>query len=109
MQELPRIVRVLVDTANQIRRSRAHRSGERRAPTDEERDQALVVLGERVTRDFFSGRGTVRRASRSGALGDPAGSAAELGRRYIDQIEDATVRLVEHVEQMFEVLPERTQ
>jgi len=82
---------------------------ERRAPTDEQRDQALPVFGERLTRSFFSGRGTLRRASRSGVWGDPHASNAELGRGYLDQIEDATIRFVEYVEQMFEGLPERTQ
>jgi creatinine amidohydrolase/Fe(II)-dependent formamide hydrolase-like protein len=57
---------------------------------------------------FFSGRGTLPRASRSGVWGVPRGSTAELGRRYLDQIEDATVRFVEHVEQMFEAFPEGT-
>ena len=39
--------------------------------------------------------------------GDPAGSTAELGRRYLDQIEEATVRFVENVEKMFAAFPER--
>ena len=44
----------------------------------------------------------------------PVGSTEQHGPhapfgRYLDQIDDATVRFVEHVEQMFEALPERTQ
>jgi creatinine amidohydrolase len=60
-----------------------------------------------VSAYFFSGRGTLLRASRSGVWGDPAGSTAELGRRYLDQIEEATVRFVENVEKMFAAFPER--
>lgn len=60
-----------------------------------------------VSAYFFSGRGTLPRASRSGVWGDPAGSTAELGRRYLDQIEEATVRFVENVEKMFAAFPER--
>ncbi len=60
-----------------------------------------------VSAYFFSGRGTLLRASRSGVWGDPLGSSAELGRRYLDQIEEATVRFVENVEKMFVAFPER--
>jgi len=41
-------------------------------------------------------------------VGRPTGSTAELGRRYLDQIEEATVRFVENVERMFEAFPERS-
>jgi creatinine amidohydrolase len=56
---------------------------------------------------FFSGRGTLPRASRSGVWGDPSGSTAELGRRYLDQIEEACVCFVEQVEALFAAFPER--
>jgi creatinine amidohydrolase/Fe(II)-dependent formamide hydrolase-like protein len=56
---------------------------------------------------FFSGRGTLPRASRSGIWGDPTGSTAERGRRYFDQIEEACVRFVEEVEAIFAAFPER--
>jgi creatinine amidohydrolase len=56
---------------------------------------------------FFSGRGTLPRASRSGVWGDPTGSSAERGRRYFDQIEEACVRFVEEVEAIFAAFPER--
>jgi len=65
-------------------------------------------LGERLTRNFVSGCGTLPRASRSGVWGDPGGSSAEPERRYLDRGEEATVRFVEYVEQMFEAFPERT-
>ena len=55
---------------------------------------------------FFSARGTLPRASRSGVWGDPSGSSAELGRRYLEQIEDASVRFVENVELIFRAFPE---
>jgi creatinine amidohydrolase len=60
-----------------------------------------------VSAYFFSGRRTLPRASRSGVWGDPTGSTAELGRRYLDQIEEATVHFVENVEKMFQAFPEQ--
>jgi creatinine amidohydrolase len=59
-----------------------------------------------VSAFFFSGRGTLLRASRSGVWGDPSGSSSELGRRYLDQIEEASVRFVENVESLFRAFPE---
>jgi creatinine amidohydrolase len=56
---------------------------------------------------FFSGRGTLPRASRSGVWGNPTGSTAERGRRYFEQIEEACVRFVEEVEALFAAFPER--
>jgi creatinine amidohydrolase len=56
---------------------------------------------------FFSARGTLPRASHSGVWGDPTGSTAERGRRYLDQIEEACVRFVEEVEALFAAFPER--
>jgi creatinine amidohydrolase len=58
-----------------------------------------------VSAYFFSGRGTLPRASRSGVWGDPAGSSAELGRRYLEQIEEAAVRFVANVEALFRAFP----
>lgn len=60
-----------------------------------------------VSAYFFSARGTLPRASRSGVWGDPTASSAELGRRYLDQIEEACVRFVAEVEALFEAFPER--
>ena len=62
-----------------------------------------------VSAYFFSGRGTVPRASHSGTWGDPSGSTAELGRRYLDQIEEASVRFVEGVESVFRAFPQISQ
>jgi creatinine amidohydrolase len=56
---------------------------------------------------FFSGKGTTFRATKSGTWGDPRGSTAEKGRRYLDQIEEAAVRFVDEVEQVFERFPVR--
>jgi creatinine amidohydrolase len=58
-----------------------------------------------VSAYFFSGRGTLPRASRSGVWGDPSASSAELGRRYLDQIEEACVRFIEDVESLFRTFP----
>jgi len=60
-----------------------------------------------VSAYFFSARGTLPRASESGVWGDPSGSSAELGRRYLEQIEEAGARFVENVEAMFAAFPER--
>jgi creatinine amidohydrolase len=60
-----------------------------------------------VSAYFFSARGTLPRASRSGVWGDPTGSSAELGRRYLDEIEEACVRFVSEVEALFAAFPER--
>jgi creatinine amidohydrolase len=85
-------------------------------------DESLVDLGRAVreypafpsaptpamvSAYFFSGRGTLPRASRSGVWGDPSGSSAELGRRYLDRIEEACVRFVAEVEALFAAFPER--
>jgi creatinine amidohydrolase len=86
-------------------------------------DESLVDLGQAVREYpafptepspamvaayFFSARGTLPRASRSGVWGDPTGSTAERGRRYLEQIEEACVRFVEEVEALFEAFPERS-
>jgi creatinine amidohydrolase len=55
---------------------------------------------------FFSARGTLPRASRSGVWGDPSRSSAELGRRYLAQIEEASMHFVENVESLFSAFPE---
>lgn len=60
-----------------------------------------------VSAYFFSARGTLPRASHSGVWGDPSGSSAELGRRYLEQIEEASVRFVENVESLFRAFPGR--
>jgi creatinine amidohydrolase len=59
-----------------------------------------------VSAYFFSARGTLPRASASGVWVDPSGSSAELGRRYLERIEEASVRFVENVESLFRAFPE---
>jgi creatinine amidohydrolase len=54
---------------------------------------------------FFSARGTLPRASRTGTWGDPTGSTAERGREYLDQIEAACVRFIGEVEAVFAGFP----
>jgi creatinine amidohydrolase/Fe(II)-dependent formamide hydrolase-like protein len=60
-----------------------------------------------VSAYFFSARGTLPRASTSGVWGDPSRSSAELGRRYLERIEEASVRFVENVESLFRAFPEK--
>ncbi|TMB89266.1 MAG: creatininase family protein [Chloroflexi bacterium] len=58
---------------------------------------------------FFSGKGTTYRATRSGVWGDPRQSSAERGRIYLKQIEEAGVRFIEEVEEMFRTFPSRSE
>jgi creatinine amidohydrolase len=60
-----------------------------------------------VSAFFFSGTGTTHRAMRSGVWGDPREATAELGRTYLEQIEEAAVAFVEGVEKTFAAFPER--
>lgn len=57
---------------------------------------------------FFSGKGTTHRATRSGVWGDPRQSSAERGRAYLDQIEQAGVRFIQEVEEVFRSFPPRS-
>jgi creatinine amidohydrolase len=58
---------------------------------------------------FFSGKGTTHRATRSGVWGDPRKSSSERGRVYLDQIEEAGVRFIGEVEEMFRSFPPRAE
>lgn len=59
-----------------------------------------------VSSYFFSGNGTLPRASTSGVWGDPTGSTAELGERYLQQIEDACVAFVANALSLFDAFPQ---
>jgi creatinine amidohydrolase len=50
---------------------------------------------------FFSGRGALRRALPSGVWGDPRKSTVEAGRIYLHQIEDAVVKTIAEVDELF--------
>ena len=56
---------------------------------------------------FFSAPGSVHRASHSGTWGDARESSVEYGRRYLDVVTAATVRLLDDIERTFEAMPER--
>lgn len=56
---------------------------------------------------FFSGMGTTHRATRSGVWGDPRKASREQGRNYLDQIEEAGVRFIAEVEEVFKTFPPR--
>lgn len=56
---------------------------------------------------FFSSPGTMYRATRSGVWGDPRGSSAEKGRRFLDQVEKSCVDLIASIEATFEAIPPR--
>jgi len=60
-----------------------------------------------VSAFFFSGTGTTYRAMRSGVWGDPRESTAELGRKFLQQIEDAASEFVIDVEKTFKAFPRR--
>jgi creatinine amidohydrolase len=56
---------------------------------------------------FFSAPGSVHRASRSGTWGDAREASVEYGRRYLDVVTDATVRVLDDIERTFEAMPPR--
>lgn len=67
----------------------------------------VVNPGAVHTAFFFSAPGSVHAATASGTWGDPRGSSAEFGRRYLDVVTEATVRLIGDVERTFEAMPDR--
>jgi creatinine amidohydrolase len=56
---------------------------------------------------FFSTPGSVYRATQSGTWGDARQSSVEYGRRYLDVVEAATLRMLEDVAKTFEAMPPR--
>jgi creatinine amidohydrolase len=54
---------------------------------------------------FFSAPGSVHRATQSGTWGDPRESTADFGRRYLDVVEEATVRVLDDIERTFAAMP----
>jgi creatinine amidohydrolase len=56
---------------------------------------------------FFSAPGSVYRATHSGTWGDAREATAEFGRRYLDVVTEATVRLLGDIDRTFEAMPRR--
>ena len=56
---------------------------------------------------FFSSPGSVYRATHSGTWGDPRQSSVELGRRYLDVVTDATVRVLDDIARTEAAMPDR--
>jgi creatinine amidohydrolase len=56
---------------------------------------------------FFSAPGSVHRATRSGTWGDAREASVEYGRRYLDVVTDATVRVLDDIERTFAAMPPR--
>src|SRR3954467_7597587 len=56
---------------------------------------------------FFSSPGSVYRATRSGTWGDPRQSSVDLGRRYLDVVVDATVRVLDDIARTEAAMPDR--
>jgi creatinine amidohydrolase len=56
---------------------------------------------------FFSAPGSVHRATHTGTWGDAREATPEFGRRYLDVVVDATIRLVEDIGRTFDAMPER--
>jgi creatinine amidohydrolase len=71
-------------------------------PFPETTNQAAVH-----TAFFFSSPGSVYRATRSGTWGDPRGSNADFGERYLQVVTEATVRLLDDIERTFAAMPAR--
>jgi creatinine amidohydrolase len=71
-------------------------------PFPETSNQAAVH-----TAFFFSSPGSVYRATRSGTWGDPRTSNVDFGERYLQVVTEATVRLLDDIEQTFAAMPAR--
>ena len=56
---------------------------------------------------FFSSPGSVYRATHSGTWGDGTKSSVELGRRYLDVVVDATVRVLDDIARTEAAMPDR--
>lgn len=56
---------------------------------------------------FFSSPGSVYRATHSGTWGDPRGSSAEFGERYLQVVSRSTLRMLDDIERTFEAMPDR--
>ena len=56
---------------------------------------------------FFSAPGSVHRASASGTWGDARDASVEYGRRYLDVVTEATVRMLDDIARTHEALPPR--
>jgi creatinine amidohydrolase len=56
---------------------------------------------------FFTGPGSVYRATRSGTWGDARESTPEFGRRYLDVVVESTIRVLADIERTFEAMPPR--
>ena len=68
-------------------------------------DPAGKVL--RAAAFFFSSPGSVYRATHSGTWGDPRQSSVELGRRYLDVVVEATVRVLDDIARTEAAMPDR--
>jgi len=56
---------------------------------------------------FLTLPGSIYRATESGTWGDPTQATAEKGKKFLDQIEAATLALLRDIEETFRVLPKR--
>lgn len=56
---------------------------------------------------FFSAPGSVHRATASGTWGDAREASVEFGKRYLEVVVEATVRMLDDIERTFEAMPPR--
>jgi creatinine amidohydrolase len=56
---------------------------------------------------FFSAPGSVYRATQSGTWGDAREASAAYGRRYLDVVTEATIRMLNDIDRTFEAMPPR--
>ncbi len=56
---------------------------------------------------FFSAPGSVHRATHSGTWGDAREASAEYGRRYLDVVTEATIRMLNDIDRTFAAMPPR--
>jgi len=56
---------------------------------------------------FFPAPGSIHRATHSGTWGDAREASVEFGRRYLDVVTAATIKLLDDIERTFEAMPPR--
>lgn len=91
-------------------RPRGRRGDDQRGRCRQRRDARVPAGDERGavhTAFFFSAPRSVHRATQSGTWGDARDASAEYGERYPGLVTEATARMLDDIERMFEAIPAR--
>jgi creatinine amidohydrolase/Fe(II)-dependent formamide hydrolase-like protein len=70
-------------------------------------DYTIANTGAVHTAFFFTAPGSVYWATKSGTWGDPRGSTAEKGERYLEVGVRSTLAVLENIEKTFAAMPPR--